>query len=417
MALDSKVYDFIYQDLAQRLNNPESIYTLHSKIKKFDSVPSGVSVVDEVLCGGIPRGRITEIFGPEASGKTTLMLSFIAEAQRRGDMVYFIDAEHALDVDYAARIGVDVKSLLFCQPEYGEEALDTVSQICDSIVAATEKFGKKINALVVIDSVPALIPKQAFDVYADEKKEGLETTVALGLTATMLSRLLPVLVGKIARSNIALVFINQERDAIGVMYGSPTTTPGGRALKFFSSLRLKVSRCGFHEVAGQKIGIKTRMLPIKSKLFPIFGKQAEFIIGPNGINMLASFAETIVAKGIAKKSGSWLNVGDRKFQGIIQLEDELRNDKIFLKEMEQLIAQQGGQSKPIELKPKVVVEGTVQPSDAVAKSSGVSVTTTVGIAPTLSVVKPVGIPSLGAGVQQIVSPISLPAAVVPIKTT
>ena len=394
MVLDSKVYDFIYTDLAQRLNNPESIYTLHTKNKKFEALPSGVSVVDEVLCGGIPRGRITEIFGPEASGKTTLTLAFIAEAQRRGDMVYFIDAEHALDVDYASRQGVDIKSLLFCQPEYGEEALDTVAGICDSTLAATEKFGKKINTLVVIDSVPALVPKAAFDAYNDEKKEGLESSTALGLTAAMLAKLLPILVGKIARSNISLVFINQERDAIGVTWGSPTTTPGGRALKFFSSLRLKVQRFGFHEVGGQKVGIKARMTPIKSKLFAIHGKQAEFIIGPNGINVVAALVETIIAKGIAKKSGSWLNIGERKWQGVNLLEEELRTDKAFMKEMELLVAQQGGQTKPIELKPKPVEAPAPTPAPVTTPLPQPlpPATTTVVSPPAPMAMKPVGIP-------------------------
>lgn len=351
-AMEPEVYDFIFKDIALRLNNPEIIYTLQTKNKKFDAAASGIPVIDEVLCGGLPRGRITEIFGPEASGKTTVMLHFIAEAQRRGELVYFIDAEHALDVEYAGRVGVDLKKLLFCQPEYGEQALDTAVAICDSTIAASEKFGKKINSTIVIDSVPALVPKQAFETYEDTKREGLETKVALGLTAAMLARLLPPLLSKISKSNATLVFINQERDNIGVTYGSPTTTPGGRALKFFAALRLKVQRYGYYESGGIKTAIKTQMIPIKSKMFPIFGRKAEFIIGNNGIDITLAMVELLLEREIVKKSGAWLKVLGESFQGREGLADKLRSDHVFKKKLDGLLADTGGHTKPIELKAK-----------------------------------------------------------------
>jgi recombination protein RecA len=309
----------------------------------------------------LPEGRIIEIFGPEASGKTTLTLHFIAAAQRRGYLVYFIDAEHALDIDYAERIGVDTQKLLFSQPDYGEQALDTARAICDSTIEASEKFGKQLKSLIVIDSVPALIPKEAFETYESDKESGLESSIALGGVARMMAKLLPPLLNKVSKSGVTLVFINQERDNIGVTYGSPTTTPGGRALKYFSSLRLKVQRIGYYQRGDEKLGIRTQMIPVKSKLFPIFGRRAEFIIGNTGISKVLAIVETLLSKGIVAKSGAWLSINGKKFQGVPALEEELNTNKAFLDEMEQLIASRGGQSKPLELKPKVTDLGVQNP--------------------------------------------------------
>jgi len=338
-------YQTIFEDIKRRLDDPSVLYTLHDKIQDFDPIPSDITVVDEVLNGGLPEGRIIEVFGPEASGKTTLTLHFIAAAQRRGYVVYFIDAEQALDTAYAERIGVKLDRLMFSQPDYGEQALDTARAICEATEEAREKNkGQKIKSLIVIDSIPALVPKQAFETY---EKDGFDSTVALGAAARMLSRLLPPLVNKAGKSGVTVVFINQERDKIGVTYGSPTTTPGGRAIKFFASLRLKVSRIGWYDRGGERAGIRTQMLPIKSKLFPIFGRKAEFVVGPDGINQFAAMAETMVSKGVIAKKGAWYKVDDLSFQGLAKLEDELRENVEFRKDM---LSRLGDLSAKVELK-------------------------------------------------------------------
>ena len=324
-------YQTIFEDIKKRLDDPSVIYTLHDNIKKFDPIPSDITVIDEVLNGGLPEGRIIEIYGPEASGKTTLTLHFIAAAQRRGYVVYFIDAEQSLDTTYAERIGVQLDKLMFSQPDYGEQALDTARAICEATEAVREKHKEhKVKSLIVIDSIPALVPKQAFDTY---EKDGFDSTIALGAAARMLSRLLPPLVNKAGKSGVTVVFINQERDKIGVTYGPTTTTPGGRAVKFFASLRLRVSRIGWYDRFGERAGIRTQMLPIKSKMFPIFGRKAEFVIGPDGINQYVAMAETLVTRGLVAKKGAWYKVDDKSFQGLAKLEDELRDNVDFRQTM------------------------------------------------------------------------------------
>tara|TARA_Y100001972_G_scaffold127532_1_gene184628 strand:+ start:1441 stop:2481 length:1041 start_codon:yes stop_codon:yes gene_type:complete len=338
-------YQTIFEDIKKRLDDPSVIYTLHEKVAKFDPIPSDISVVDEVLNGGLPEGRIIEIFGPEASGKTTLTLHFIAAAQRRNYVVYFIDAEQALDTAYAERIGVKLDKLMFSQPDYGEQALETARAICEATEAARQKHkDQDIKSLIVIDSIPALVPKQAFETY---EKDGFDATVALGSQARMLSQLLPPLVNKAGKAGVTVVFINQERDKIGVSYGSPTTTPGGRAVKFFSSLRLKVARIGYYDRGGERAGIRTHMLPIKSKLFPIFGRKAEFIIGPDGINQYAALAETLISKGLATKKGAWIKVDELSYQGLPKFEDELRENGEFRTVM---LERLGALSTQVELK-------------------------------------------------------------------
>ena len=338
-------YQTIFEDIKKRLDDPSVIYTLHDNIKKFDPIPSDITVIDEVLNGGLPEGRIIEIYGPEASGKTTLTLHFIAAAQRRGYVVYFIDAEQSLDTTYAERIGVQLDKLMFSQPDYGEQALDTARAICEATEAVQEKHKEhKVKSLIVIDSIPALVPKQAFDTY---EKDGFDSTIALGAAARMLSRLLPPLVNKAGKSGVTVVFINQERDKIGVTYGPTTTTPGGRAVKFFASLRLRVSRIGWYDRFGERAGIRTQMLPIKSKMFPIFGRKAEFVIGPDGINQYVAMAETLVTRGLVEKKGGWYKVDDQSFQGLGRLEDELRDNVDFRQTM---VDRLGDMSSNIDLK-------------------------------------------------------------------
>lgn len=329
------LYGWIFEDIKKRLDNPDVIYTLHKEVKAFPAIPSAVTAIDECLQGGLPEGRIVEIYGPEAAGKTTVTLHFIAEAQRQGYIVYYIDAEHSLDQAYAMRIGVNTDRMLFSQPDFGEMALETVRVICESTIDAQEKFGSKAKALVVVDSVPALIPKDQFEAFT---KEGMEEDPgALGMQARMMSKNLPMIANRASKSGVCVVFINQERDKIGVIYGSPTTTPGGRALKFYSSLRIRVVRSGYYEVSGQRVGIRAQLTPIKSKLYPIHGKTAEFIITSDGIDVIASLVDVALAKNIVQKSGAWIKYEGESYQGLTNLVDALKNNKALHDKLKQAV--------------------------------------------------------------------------------
>lgn len=344
------VYDWIFKDIKSKLDDPGVIYTLRERTGHYESIPSDIPAIDELLNGGLPEGRIVEIFGSEASGKTTLTLHFIAACQRRGYVTYFIDAEQALDLSYAKRVGVDPSKLLFSQPDHGEQALETARVICESTEAAQEKFKKRIRTLIVIDSVPALVPKEQYEKF--EEKGFDESSTALGGPARMFAKFLPPLVNRAGKAGVTIVFINQERDNIGVMYGPKTTQPGGRALKFFSSLRISVRRSGFYEVEGENVGIRTKITPIKSKLFSIHGKSAEVIITANGIDKYPSIAEASIKNKVVKKSGGWYKIGEQSFQGQAQFENELRSNPTFCKMIEKRISESGGHAESIKLKVK-----------------------------------------------------------------
>ncbi len=281
----------------------------HGSMTPVAAIPTGSLALDAALgVGGVPRGRVVEIFGPEASGKTTLALQILAEAQAQGGIAAFIDAEHALDPKYAARLGVDVDEILISQPDTGEQALE----ICDMLVRSGA------IDLVVIDSVAALVPRAEL--------EGEMGDAVIGLQARLMSQALRKLAGSLSKSQTTCIFINQLREKIGVMFGSPETTPGGRALKFFSTVRIDVRRIDSIKQGTEIVGNRVRAKVVKNKVAPPF-RQAEFdLMYGLGISKEGSLIDLGVEEGIVSKSGAWYNYGDER------LGQGRENAKEFLRE-------------------------------------------------------------------------------------
>jgi recombination protein RecA len=276
---------------------------------RVEAIPTGSITLDAATgIGGIPRGRVTEIYGPESSGKTTLTLHVIANAQRLGGVAAFIDAEHALDVDYAEKLGVDVENLLVSQPDTGEQALEIAEVLVRS--GAVD--------VVVIDSVAALVPRAEI--------EGEMGDSHVGLQARLMSQAMRKVTGAISRSHGAVVFTNQIREKIGVMFGNPETQPGGRALKFYASLRLDIRRIASIKDGNDHVGNRTRVKVVKNKCAPPF-RQAEFDIMYNeGISRLGELIDLGVESDVVSKSGAWYSFGDER------LGQGRENAKLFLKE-------------------------------------------------------------------------------------
>ena len=282
---------------------------------KVSVIPTGAINLDAAIgIGGVPRGRITEIYGPESSGKTTLCLHVIANAQRAGGIAAFIDAEHALDIEYARRLGVDVDNLLVSQPDTGEQALE----ICEVLVRSSALD------VVVIDSVAALVPRAEI--------EGEMGDSHVGLQARLMSQALRKLTGAINRSQTTVIFTNQIREKIGVMFGNPETTTGGRALKFYASLRIDIRRIGSIKDKEVLVGNKTRAKIVKNKVAPPF-KQADFDIMFNvGIDHYGIIVDLAVENDVIQKSGAWFSYGD------VRLGQGRENAKGFLQENPDLAA-------------------------------------------------------------------------------
>jgi recombination protein RecA len=281
----------------------------NSAITPLESISTGSISIDYALgIGGLPRGRVIEIFGPESSGKTTLSLQVIAEAQKAGGMAAFVDAEHALDAKYAQKLGIDLENLLVSQPDNGEQALEIVEVLIRS---------NSVD-VVVVDSVAALVPKAEI--------EGEMGEAQMGLQARLMSQALRKLTGVVSKSKTTLIFINQLREKIGVMFGNPETTTGGRALKFYASVRIDIRRIASIKDGDQVIGGRTRVKVVKNKVAPPF-REAEFdIMYGEGISREGDLLDLAVEKRIVEKSGAWFAYsGERLGQG-------RENAKQFLKE-------------------------------------------------------------------------------------
>jgi recombination protein RecA len=307
----------------ERAHGKGSIMRMGSDGAKMivEAIPTGAINLDAAIgIGGIPRGRMTEIYGPESSGKTTLCLHVIANAQRAGGVAAFIDAEHALDIEYARKLGVDVENLLVSQPDTGEQALEIAELLIRS--GAVD--------VVVIDSVAALVPRAEI--------EGEMGDSHVGLQARLMSQALRKLTGAVNRSHTSVIFTNQIREKIGVMFGSPETTTGGRALKFYASLRLDIRRIGAIKEGQDMTGNRTRVKVVKNKLAPPF-KQAEFDVMYNeGISHNGLLVDLGVENEIVQKSGAWFSYGDvRLGQGRENAKSFLRESPDLAKEIEQKV--------------------------------------------------------------------------------
>ncbi|MGR5590970.1 recombinase RecA [Peptoniphilus grossensis] len=296
-----------------------SVMVLGDDVKlDIESIPTGSLALDIALgIGGIPKGRIIEIYGPESSGKTTLALHMLAEAQKMGGTGAFVDAEHALDPGYAKNLGVDIENLIISQPDTGEQALE----ITEALVRS--------NAvdLIIIDSVAALVPKAEID--------GEMGAAQIGLQARLMSQALRKLTGAINKSKCTVVFINQLREKVGIMFGNPETTTGGRALKFYSSVRLDIRRTEIIKKGDEMIGNRVRVKVVKNKIAPPF-KQAEFdIMYGKGISSVGNILDVASEADIVKKAGAWYSYGEERLgQGRENAKEFLEGNPELLKEIE-----------------------------------------------------------------------------------
>ncbi|GIV40699.1 MAG: protein RecA [Vicingaceae bacterium] len=291
--------------------------------KGLDVIPTGSLTLDMALgVGGYPKGRIIEIFGPESSGKTTLAIHAIAEAQKRGGIAAFIDAEHAFDRFYAEKLGVDINNLLISQPDNGEQALE----IADNLIRSGA------IDIIVIDSVAALTPQAEI--------EGEMGDSQMGLQARLMSKALRKLTSTINKAGTVCIFINQLREKIGVMFGNPETTTGGNALKFYASIRMDIRRTGAIKDGENVLGNRTKVKIVKNKVAPPF-KSAEFdILYGEGISKIGEIIDIGIEKGVLKKSGSWISYGDTKLgQGRENVKQLLKDNPELLEEIEAQVRQ------------------------------------------------------------------------------
>lgn len=302
----------------------------------IETVPTGSLSLDIALgLGGIPRGRVVEIYGPESSGKTTVALHMIAEVQKQGGIAGFIDAEHALDPVYAKNIGVDIDNLYISQPDFGEQALEITETLVRS--GAVD--------IVIVDSVAALVPKAEIDGEMGDSHVGLQ--------ARLMSQALRKLTGIVSKTNCIVVFINQLREKIGIMFGNPETTTGGRALKFYSSIRMDIRKIETLKAGGEVIGSRTRVKVVKNKIAPPF-KEAEFdIMFGEGISAVGDILDLAAENGIINKSGAWYAYeGNKIGQGRENAKQYLRDNPEICKEVEHKVRSHFGLEKGEEMSEK-----------------------------------------------------------------
>ena len=335
-----------------------AIMKLGDKSKNMDveTVPTGSLSLDLALgLGGLPKGRVVEIYGPESSGKTTVTLHMVAEVQKRGGIAGFIDAEHALDPSYARRIGVDIDNLYISQPDNGEQALEITEMMVRS--GAVD--------LIVVDSVAALVPKAEIDGDMGDSHVGLQ--------ARLMSQALRKLTAIISKSNCIVIFINQLREKVGVMFGSPETTTGGRALKFYSSIRMDIRRIEAIKQGGEIVGNRTRVKVVKNKVAPPF-KEAEFdIMFGKGISREGDILDLAANTGIVNKSGAWYSYNDAKIgQGRENTKNYFRENPEIMEEIEHKVRAHFG----LEAEGNDENVGG-QRSDSVKKGSDVTASETV----------------------------------------
>ena len=335
-----------------------AIMKLGDKSKNMDveTVPTGSLSLDLALgLGGLPKGRVVEIYGPESSGKTTVTLHMVAEVQKRGGIAGFIDAEHALDPSYARRIGVDIDNLYISQPDNGEQALEITEMMVRS--GAVD--------IIVVDSVAALVPKAEIDGDMGDSHVGLQ--------ARLMSQALRKLTAIISKSNCIVIFINQLREKVGVMFGSPETTTGGRALKFYSSIRMDIRRIEAIKQGGEIVGNRTRVKVVKNKVAPPF-KEAEFdIMFGKGISREGDILDLAANTGIVNKSGAWYSYNDAKIgQGRENTKNYFRENPEIMEEIEHKVRAHFG----LEAEGNDENAGG-QRSDSVKKGSDVTASETV----------------------------------------
>lgn len=318
-----------------------------NKAMVVDAIPTGSLTLDIALgIGGLPRGRIVEIYGPESSGKTTLSLHCVAEAQKKGGTAAFIDVEHALDPVYANNLGVDVDSLIVSQPDTGEDALEIAEMLIRS---------GSVD-IIVIDSVAALVPRAEI--------EGDMGSAHVGLQARLMSQALRKLTGALSKSNCVAIFINQLREKVGVVYGNPEVTPGGRALKFYSSVRIDVRKVEVIKNGTMPIGAHTRAKVVKNKMAPPF-KEAEFdIMYGTGISRISELLDLAVEIDVIEKSGSWFSYkGQRLGQGRENVKDILIQNPDMAKEIEEIVMENMDKVAELALKGKKAKKDLLKKSD------------------------------------------------------
>ena len=318
-AARNKNLDLAIQQIAKDFGDGAIMRLGEAHVVDVEVIPTGNILIDRALgVGGVPRGRVVEIFGPESSGKTTLTLTIIAQAQKRGGLAAFIDVEHALDPQYARKLGVNLDDLLVSQPSSGEEAL----RICETLVRS--------NALdvIVLDSVAALVTKQELD------GEIGDSTV--GAQARLMSAALRKLTALISKARTTCIFTNQIREKIGVMFGNPETTPGGKALKFYASVRMDIRRIGaIKQPDGTVTGNRTKIKVVKNKVAPPFTEAEFYIMYNDGISVTGSLLDLALEKGIVEKRGSWLSYkGNQLAQGRDAAKEVLKNDAALYAQLE-----------------------------------------------------------------------------------